>query len=146
MCDACCVGHLPCSRRALIAQVLYILTVVTTVFIPAQFLTGLYGMNFAVMPELTWEYVVGLPQTGRNRATDLVCACVGPEATPTSSSGSSASRSCLSWPSYSPSCGCSPCKREGEARGETAAHLSRRILATVARPLARDGGLQNVLR
>ena len=41
----------------LIAQVLYILTVVTTVFIPAQFLTGLYGMNFAVMPGLTWEYV-----------------------------------------------------------------------------------------
>lgn len=72
-------------------KVLYILTMVTTIFIPAQFLTGntlhsttcscatttiaipnqpqptkhgrpgcyvagLYGMNFEVMPELTWKY------------------------------------------------------------------------------------------
>jgi len=34
------------------------LTVVTTIFIPLSFLTGLYGMNFDVMPELhtAWGY------------------------------------------------------------------------------------------
>ena len=37
-------------------RTLYILTLVTSVFVPAQFLTGLYGMNFEVMPELTWRY------------------------------------------------------------------------------------------
>ena len=37
-------------------RTLYVLTLVTTVFVPAQFLTGLYGMNFEVMPELKWEY------------------------------------------------------------------------------------------
>eukprot|EP00056_Hartaetosiga_gracilis_P008676 m.124880 g.124880 ORF g.124880 m.124880 type:complete len:170 (-) comp12966_c0_seq2:481-990(-) len=33
-------------------QFLLVLTMVTTVFIPAQFLTGLWGMNFENMPEL----------------------------------------------------------------------------------------------
>ena len=37
-------------------RVLYFLTLVTTVFIPAQFITGLYGMNFDNMPELRWKY------------------------------------------------------------------------------------------
>jgi len=37
-------------------RVLYVLTVVTAVFIPAQFLTGLWGMNFEGMPELKWEH------------------------------------------------------------------------------------------
>jgi magnesium/cobalt transport protein CorA len=32
--------------------VIYTLTIVTTVFLPAQFLTGVYGMNFDNMPEL----------------------------------------------------------------------------------------------
>ena len=42
---------------------LYVLTIVTTVFVPAQFVTGMYGMNFVnktdgkpSMPELTFEY------------------------------------------------------------------------------------------
>ena len=44
------------------SSVLYALTLVTTVFVPGQFLTGLYGMNFQdengrpTIPELTWEY------------------------------------------------------------------------------------------
>jgi hypothetical protein len=43
------------------SSVLYALTLVTTVFVPGQFLTSLYGMNFEYdgkpsMPELTWEY------------------------------------------------------------------------------------------
>jgi Mg2+ and Co2+ transporter CorA len=37
-------------------KTLYVLTLVTSVFVPAQFLTGLYGMNFKVMPELNWAY------------------------------------------------------------------------------------------
>ncbi|CAM9347596.1 unnamed protein product, partial [Ectocarpus fasciculatus] len=37
-------------------QILHILTLVTSVFVPAQFLTGLYGMNFEYMPELGWRY------------------------------------------------------------------------------------------
>lgn len=39
-------------------KVLYILTLVTAVFIPAQFMTGLYGMNFPVMPEFSEEHGV----------------------------------------------------------------------------------------
>lgn len=34
----------------------YTLTLVATVFLPAQFLTGLYGMNFVNMPELQYEH------------------------------------------------------------------------------------------
>lgn len=36
--------------------VIYCLTIVTTVFLPAQFLTGVYGMNFEYMPELHEKY------------------------------------------------------------------------------------------
>jgi len=45
------------------SSVLYALTLVTTVFVPGQFLTSLYGMNFVNpatgrpgMPELEWEH------------------------------------------------------------------------------------------
>jgi magnesium transporter len=32
------------------------LTIVSTIFIPLTFLVGVWGMNFANMPELTWKY------------------------------------------------------------------------------------------
>lgn len=32
------------------------LTIVSTIFIPLTFLAGIWGMNFRVMPELTWKY------------------------------------------------------------------------------------------
>ena len=32
------------------------LTVVSTIFIPLTFLVGIWGMNFAFMPELNWKY------------------------------------------------------------------------------------------
>jgi magnesium transporter len=32
------------------------LTIVSTIFIPLTFLAGIYGMNFAHMPELQWRY------------------------------------------------------------------------------------------
>ncbi len=37
-------------------QVMKTLTIVATVFMPLTFIAGIYGMNFANMPELEWEY------------------------------------------------------------------------------------------
>jgi len=37
-------------------NVMQLLTVISTIFIPLTFLTGLYGMNFEHMPELDWRY------------------------------------------------------------------------------------------
>jgi magnesium transporter len=37
-------------------QVMKVLTVIATIFIPLTFVTGLYGMNFHYMPELEWRY------------------------------------------------------------------------------------------
>lgn len=39
-----------------INQVMVILTVITTIFMPLTFIAGIYGMNFEYMPELRWEY------------------------------------------------------------------------------------------
>lgn len=37
-------------------EVMKVLTVISTIFIPLTFLAGVYGMNFQYMPELTWRY------------------------------------------------------------------------------------------
>lgn len=37
-------------------EVMKVLTIISTIFIPLTFITGLYGMNFEHMPELAWEY------------------------------------------------------------------------------------------
>lgn len=37
-------------------EVMKILTVVATLFIPVTFLTGIFGMNFKYMPELNWRW------------------------------------------------------------------------------------------
>ena len=37
-------------------EVIQMLTVISTIFIPLTFLVGVYGMNFEVMPELTWDW------------------------------------------------------------------------------------------
>lgn len=37
-------------------QVMQVLTIITTIFVPLSFLAGLYGMNFANMPELNFQY------------------------------------------------------------------------------------------
>lgn len=37
-------------------QVMKILTVVSTIFIPLTFIAGIYGMNFTSMPELNWKW------------------------------------------------------------------------------------------
>jgi len=36
--------------------VMKMLTLITTIFIPATFIAGIYGMNFKHMPELEWRY------------------------------------------------------------------------------------------
>lgn len=37
-------------------QVMKLLTVISTIFIPLTFIVGIYGMNFRNMPELDWHY------------------------------------------------------------------------------------------
>ncbi len=37
-------------------QVMKVLTIIATIFIPLTFLAGVYGMNFKFMPELGWRY------------------------------------------------------------------------------------------
>ncbi|MFC2120018.1 magnesium/cobalt transporter CorA [Bacteroidota bacterium] len=37
-------------------QVMKILTIVATIFIPLTFIAGIYGMNFNNMPELSWKW------------------------------------------------------------------------------------------
>ncbi len=37
-------------------EIMKYLTVFTSIFIPLTFITGIYGMNFHNMPELSWEY------------------------------------------------------------------------------------------
>lgn len=37
-------------------QIMQVLTVIATIFIPLTFIAGVYGMNFEIMPELKWRY------------------------------------------------------------------------------------------
>jgi len=37
-------------------EVMKVLTIIATIFIPLTFIAGIYGMNFEVMPELTWRW------------------------------------------------------------------------------------------
>lgn len=37
-------------------EVMKVLTVISTIFIPLTFIAGVYGMNFKFMPELEWEW------------------------------------------------------------------------------------------
>lgn len=37
-------------------EVMKVLTIIATIFIPLTFLAGIYGMNFEFMPELKWHY------------------------------------------------------------------------------------------
>jgi len=37
-------------------QIMKVLTLISTIFIPLTFLVGIYGMNFKHMPELEWKY------------------------------------------------------------------------------------------
>ncbi len=37
-------------------EIMKVLTIIATIFIPITFLVGLYGMNFKYMPEIGWKY------------------------------------------------------------------------------------------
>ena len=37
-------------------EVMKVLTIVATIFIPLTFVAGIYGMNFENMPELSWKW------------------------------------------------------------------------------------------
>jgi len=37
-------------------EIMKVLTIIATIFIPLTFLAGVYGMNFRYMPELTWRW------------------------------------------------------------------------------------------
>jgi magnesium transporter len=37
-------------------EIMKVLTLIATIFIPLTFVAGVYGMNFRYMPELVWEY------------------------------------------------------------------------------------------
>jgi|YelNatPaOPRAMG01_1025707.scaffolds.fasta_scaffold00053_5 magnesium transporter len=37
-------------------EVMKVLTIIATIFIPLTFIAGVYGMNFKYMPELEWQY------------------------------------------------------------------------------------------
>ena len=37
-------------------EIMKVLTIIATIFIPLTFLAGIYGMNFAYMPELQWRW------------------------------------------------------------------------------------------
>ena len=37
-------------------EVMKVLTIIATIFIPLTFIAGIYGMNFQNMPELSWKY------------------------------------------------------------------------------------------
>lgn len=38
------------------SEVMKMLTIISTIFIPLTFIAGVYGMNFTYMPELKWKY------------------------------------------------------------------------------------------
>ena len=37
-------------------EVMKVLTIIATIFIPLSFIAGIYGMNFKFMPELEWKW------------------------------------------------------------------------------------------
>jgi magnesium transporter len=41
-------------------QVMKVLTIISTLFIPLTFIVGVYGMNFTNMPELAYPYAYPL--------------------------------------------------------------------------------------
>ena len=41
-------------------EVMKVLTIIATIFIPMTFLAGIYGMNFKFMPELEWRWAYPL--------------------------------------------------------------------------------------
>jgi magnesium transporter len=41
-------------------EIMKVLTIISTIFIPLTFIAGVYGMNFHYMPELAWKWSYGI--------------------------------------------------------------------------------------
>jgi magnesium transporter len=52
--------HLTSTSNRL-SEIMKVLTIISTIFIPLTFIAGVYGMNFDYMPELRWRW--GYPTT-----------------------------------------------------------------------------------
>ena len=50
------------SQSSRMNEIMKVLTIIATIFIPLTFIAGVYGMNFAQMPELRhpWGYPAAL--------------------------------------------------------------------------------------
>jgi magnesium transporter len=44
------------TRNNQLNQIMKVLTIISTIFIPLTFIVGIYGMNFDYMPELRWKW------------------------------------------------------------------------------------------
>ncbi len=44
------------TQNTRLNEVIRVLTIISTIFIPLTFIVGVYGMNFDVLPELHWKY------------------------------------------------------------------------------------------
>ena len=44
------------TQNTRLNEVIRLLTIISTIFIPLTFIVGVYGMNFDVLPELKWKY------------------------------------------------------------------------------------------
>jgi magnesium transporter len=44
------------TQNTRLNEVIRLLTIISTIFIPLTFIVGVYGMNFEYFPELTWKY------------------------------------------------------------------------------------------
>jgi magnesium transporter len=44
------------SQNSKLNEVIRVLTIISTIFIPLTFIVGVYGMNFRFLPELEWRY------------------------------------------------------------------------------------------
>lgn len=59
------------GQNARMMQVMKLLTIISTIFIPLTFIVGVFGMNFDYMPELRWRYgYSGNGDHGRDRPAD----------------------------------------------------------------------------
>ena len=47
------------SMNTRMNEVMKVLAIISTVFMPLTFIVGIYGMNFDHMPELRWTYGYG---------------------------------------------------------------------------------------
>jgi len=62
------------GQNARMTQVMKLLTIISTIFIPLTFIVGVFGMNFDYMPELRWKY--GYPLVMGSMALLSLCMLI----------------------------------------------------------------------